>query len=124
MKNPEYDYIDKSLRKLLIDKTEPKEGLTVEELTKIVYPNWEEMRPDMFRCKAQLITDRLAMVMKNECLRIKEDIANKVEPILAPVYFPSHLKIKKDNLYWIYYNAAVRLGEMAVIVLRESVLSP
>lgn len=127
------NFVNSRLSSLLEDIRNPNSGLTVEGLTKLIWPSWESFRPVEFRREAKYIERRIRGIRRNVWRELEEGE-------LIPSFLPHALPTTKDStaeslveniveeeedtnpIHWKYFNAIEDpwISNVAVLMYKRS----
>lgn len=108
--------VDKAIYDLLINRSKPDNGLTVREMTRIIW-HYKEGDPsnEQFYNRAKLLERRIGAVRRKIFANIRRALKKLIEEdertgrkrisvkVARPEFIPYALPVKK---YWRYFNAA------------------
>jgi hypothetical protein len=109
-KKEEYDKVDAGIYDLLLNRDSPENGLTVRQMTRIIWnyglgnDDDDIITDEKFYNRAKLVERRIGAFRHRIFERIRNDMKeNEASKVKRPAFIPYALPVGK---YWKYLNAA------------------
>jgi UDP-2,3-diacylglucosamine pyrophosphatase LpxH len=104
-KKEDIDMVDNAIYKLLFDIDKPSDGLTIREMTRIIW-NYKADDPttEQFYNRAKMLERRIGAIRHRIFEKIRKEMKEKgASKVNRPKFIPYALPVKN---YWKYLNAA------------------